>query len=99
MIRTALLLGSLLILSGCDLIRSMLPRNSTTVAEATKMLQRCRIDPSKIAWRVSADGTFAYGRKSSDASGLPEQQSQCISSWIDDERIKVAFIGWEKYDR
>lgn len=63
------------------------------------MFHRCGINPQSISWSVSADGTFAYGRKSADAAGLPEQQDHCLSRWIDEGRIKFAIIGWEVYER
>ena len=84
-----------LLLSGCNLVRMMLPRHGTTAGEAQAALQRCGIAPDTIAWSVSADGTFAFGRKSADAAPMPQTQSECLMRWVEDNRIKVAFIGWE----
>ena len=73
----------------------MLPRHGTTASEAQAALQHCGIAPDSIAWSVSADGTFAFGRKSADAAPMLEKQSECLMHWVEDNRIKVAFIGWE----
>lgn len=87
------------LLSGCDFVRMLLPRNVTTAADARAALQRCGVVPDSVAWRVSGDGTFAFGRKSADAAPLTEPQSKCLMRWVQDNRIKVAFIGWETAPR
>lgn len=72
----------------------LLPRHSTTAAEAPAALERCGIVPDKIAWRVNADGTFAFGRKSPDASPMTGPQDRCLMRWVEENRIKVAFMAW-----
>ena len=84
-----------LLLSGCDFVRMLLPRHSTAAAEARSALERCGIDPDSIAWQVGPDGTFAFGRKSADASPMTEPQTKCLMRWVEDNRIKEAFIGWD----
>jgi len=84
-----------LLLTGCDLVRTLLPRHSTTVAEARSALKHCKIEPDSIAWEVTADGAFASGRKTADAAPMPKAQDECLTSWIEENRIKFAFIGWE----
>ena len=86
---------SALLLGGCDMIRAMLPRHGTNEADARAALSRCGIAPDSIAWSVGPDGTFAFGRKSADAPPLPETQNECLMRWIENDRIKVGFIGWE----
>jgi hypothetical protein len=93
--RTYFLSASALLLGGCDLVRMLLPRNATTSVAAREALERCGIASDSIAWSVSADGTFAFGRKSADAAPWPEAQNDCLMRWIKENRIKVAFIGWE----
>jgi hypothetical protein len=73
----------------------LLPRHATTAAKARAAIERCGIMPDDIAWRVSADGTFAFGRKTADALTATEPQTKCLMQWAEDNRIKVAFIGWE----
>jgi hypothetical protein len=70
----------------------MLPKKATSATEAMK---QCGIAADAIAWRVDTDGTFAYGRKSADAPPMPSQQNECLMKWVTDNRIKLAFIGWE----
>jgi hypothetical protein len=93
--RTVLVGACLTLLGGCDLVRTLLPRNATTAAAARAAIERCGIIADDIAWRVGADGTFAFGNKSGDAPPLTRPQTECLMRWVDDNRIKVAFIGWE----
>ena len=88
-----------LLLTGCDLVRALLPRHSTTAAEARSALKHCNIEPDSIAWEVTADGTFASGRKDADAAPMPEAQDRCLMDWIEKRPIKFAVIGWEKRSR
>lgn len=81
--------------SGCDLVKAMAPRNATTQEAARYALTKCGIDPDAIAWSVDEDGLFAFGRKSPDAEAMSVTQSDCIMRWVQDERVKFAFIGWE----
>ena len=83
------------LLGGCDMIGAVLPRHGTNVADAQAALSSCGIALDSLAWSVSPDGTFAFGRKSADAPPLPEKQNDCLMRWIEDDRIKVGFIGWE----
>ena len=85
-----------LLLCGCDLFRSFLPERGTTVAEAQQALDRCGVSSDAIVWGVSKDGTFYYGRKSVDAAPLTYRESQCVISWANDHRIKMAFSGNEQ---
>jgi hypothetical protein len=73
----------------------MLPRHGTTASEARAALQRCGIAPERIAWSVSADGTFAFGQTSADAAPLLDAQNKCLMRWVEDNRINIAFIGRE----
>ncbi|WP_169833144.1 hypothetical protein [Sphingomonas panacis] len=93
--RTFVIGAVALFLGGCDLIRVMLPRHETTAAEARSALIRCGIVPESIAWSVTAEGTFAFGRKSADSMPMPGPQSACLMRWVEINRVKVAFIGWE----
>jgi hypothetical protein len=77
----------------------LLPRHSATAAKARAALEGCGIVLDSIAWRVGVDGTFAFGRKSADAPPMTEPQTKCLMRWVGDNRIKVAFIGWETAPR
>lgn len=77
------------------LLSLMLPHKRTTEEKARQAMMACGISPDEIAWSVSTDGSFAFGRKHPDADGLPDEQMQCILDWTRRERIKVGFIGWE----
>ena len=88
-----------ILLGGCDLVRAVLPHHSTTATEARAALLGCGIVPDSIAWSVSSDGSFAFGRKSADAPPMPDAQTSCIMHWVEENRIKVAFIGWEEEPR
>lgn len=92
---TYVIIACTLLLSGCDIIRTVLPRHSTTTFEARAALQRCGIVPDNIAWSVSDDGTFGFGSKSPDAAPMSGAQYECLMRWVEDNRIKIAFIGWE----
>jgi hypothetical protein len=98
-IRTVAVGACLILLGGCDLVRMLLPRKAATAAEARAAIERCGVVPDDIAWRVDADGTFAFGRKSADAPPMTEPQTKCLLKWVDDNRIKVAFIAWETAPR
>lgn len=93
--QTSVVAACALLLGGCDLVHSMLPRHSTTAAEARAAMSRCGIAPDGIAWSISSDGTFAFGRKSAEASPMTDTQSECLMRWVEKNRVKVAFIGWE----
>jgi hypothetical protein len=93
--RTFVVGACLILLGGCDLVRMFLPREATTATEARAAIERCGIVPDDIAWRVDANGTFAFGRKSADASPITEPQTKCLMQWADKNRIRFAFIGWE----
>ncbi len=77
----------------------LLLRHTTTATEARAALERCGIVPDNIAWRVGADGTFAFGSKSPDASPTTDPQTKCLMRWVEESRIKVAFIGRETAPR
>lgn len=94
-----ILSGCALLLSGCDLIRTLLPRHATTSAEARIALEQCGIIPDNIAWRVTSNGVFTFGRKSTDAAPIAEAQTECVMRWVAEKRIKVAFIGSELHER
>src|SRR5215217_4217453 len=82
-------------LSGCDFLRWMLPYKEATSADALKAIQRCGISPDKTSWRVTDDGAFAFGRKSADATPIPDRDSDCLLKWANENRVEVRFIGWE----
>ena len=84
-----------LCLNGCDFLRHLLPQKSTTPAEALSAMQRCGVSPGTIAWRVTDDGAFAFGRKSAEAAPMADRQSDCLLKWAKDNRVEVRFIGWE----
>jgi hypothetical protein len=86
---------SCLCLSGCDFLRLLLPHKSTTSAAAVSAMRRCGVSPDAISWRVTQDGAFAFGRKSADATPIPDRQSDCLLKWAKDHRVEVRFIGWE----
>ncbi|WP_010219687.1 hypothetical protein [Sphingomonas sp. PAMC 26621] len=77
------------------MIRAMPPPQGTNSADARAALASCGITPDSIAWSVSPEGTFVFGRKSADAPPLPEKQSECLMRWIEKGGIKVGVIGWE----
>jgi hypothetical protein len=58
-------------------------------------MQRCGVSPDSLAWRVTEDGAFAFGRKSPDAPPLPDGQAECLLKWATENRVEVRFIGWE----
>ncbi len=82
-------------LSGCDLLRLILPHKATTAAEALSAMQQCRVSPDSISWRATEDGAFAFGRKSAEAPPIADRQSDCLLEWAKDNRVEVRFIGWE----
>lgn len=77
------------------MIRTMFPRHGTSAADAQAALFHCGIAPDSIAWSVGSDGSFAFGRKSADALPMPGKQEDCLMHWINKNRIKVGFMGWE----
>ena len=87
--------ASALVLGGCDMMHAMLPRHGTNEADARAAISGCGIPPASIAWSVGTDGTFAFGRKSADASPLSYSQNECLMRWVEKNRVKVEFIGWE----
>lgn len=96
MLRTvATVLACIFLLTGCGLVRTLLPRKGTTAIEAKMAMELCGIEADAIAWSVEADGTFAYGRKSANAPPIPARHNECLVQWVTDNRIKFAFIGWE----
>lgn len=62
---------------------------------ARRTLERCGVMPDKIAWHVTKDRVFTFGRKSPDAAPMTPEQGDCLMGWVNEKRIKVAFIGWE----
>ena len=74
----------------------LLPYRRTTPEEAREALVRCGISPDEITWRVGKDGSFAFGRKHPDDSGLTYEQTSHLLAWARRRRIKVGFIGWEQ---
>jgi hypothetical protein len=79
-----------------SLLSLLLPYRRTTEEKAREALVRCGVSADDIAWKVGADGSFAFGRKHPEAAGLTEAQMQCLLDWARRERIKVAFMGWER---
>lgn len=77
------------------MIRAMLPRYGTNEADVRAALSGCGISSDSIAWSVGRDGIFAFGRKSADALPLPDEQNECLLRWVEKNRVKVGFIGWE----
>jgi hypothetical protein len=77
------------------LLSLLLPYRRTTENKARQALLKCGISPDAIAWKVAADGSFAFGRKKPDADALTAAQVQCLLDWTRRERVKVGFIGWE----
>jgi hypothetical protein len=77
------------------LLRSLLPRRRTTEAKALEAIVSCGINPDEIAWRVEADGSFIFGRKSPVDDGLTYEQMECLLEWADSERVRTSVIGWE----
>ena len=93
---TAVLALFILLLGGCDFVDILLPRYATTSADVRLQLERCTIESDSIAWTVGEDGTFAFGRKGGNAAPMTEAKSDCLMQWVTDNRVKIAFIGWEK---
>ena len=73
----------------------LLPRKRTTEEAARKAIIACGIDPNEIAWKVGADGSFAFGRNHPDADNLSDEQVSRLVDWASRKRIKLGFIGWE----
>lgn len=84
-----------LLLSGCDLVRMVLPHHQITAAEARSALIACGVVPESIAWSVTTEGTFAFGRKNADSKPMPAAQSECLMRWAETNRVRVSFISWE----
>lgn len=82
-------------LGGCNLIKMMMPSKPTTSEAARNAMKQCGIAPDSIAWRVTKDGAFAFGKKSPDAEFPSQAQSECLLKWAQENRVKVGFIGWE----
>lgn len=82
-------------LSGCDFLRLMLPHKETTSAEALATMRQCGVSPDRVAWRVTEDGAFVFGRSSANAPPLAFQQFDCLMKWATANRVEVRFIGWE----
>ena len=87
-----------MLLNGCDLIRVLLPRHATTTAEVSEAMRRCGMPTSDVAWRVAPDGTFVIGKSTGGASSTAPQV-ECLMRWVDQKRIKIAYIGNEYYQR
>ena len=84
-----------LLLSGCDFLTALLPRQTTTAGEARQAISRCGGSPESMAWRVTDDGALAFGRKSADARPIADEVSECLLRWARTNRVEVRFIGWE----
>src|SRR5579884_2848603 len=82
-------------LSGCDVLRLLLPHKATITAEALGAMRHGGVLPESISWRVTEDGAFASGKKSSDASPIAHRQSNWLLRWAQANRVEVRFIGWE----
>lgn len=82
-------------LGGCNFIKMMMPSKPTTSEAAQKAMERCGIAPDSIAWHVTKDGAFAFGKKSPDAEFPSRVQSECLLKWAQENRVKIGFIGWE----
>ncbi len=93
--RSLVVIGCALLLSGCgDLIAILWPRNSATHEEAELVVKRCQL-PASAYWRVTEEGVFVFGRTSPQAPQISKQHTDCIFKWIQDNRIKAAFVAWE----
>jgi hypothetical protein len=79
---------SFLMLVGCS-------NKPTTAAEAEKAIKNCGMSPTDLSWTVSDDGSFAFGRKSPKDPGPSFQQTECLTKWAKENRVKLGFIGWE----
>lgn len=77
------------------LISLLLPYRRIGEEEARNAIRDCRLSPDDLAWRVTEDGAFAFGRKSADADPLPEAKVRCLTEWARKRRVRLAFIGWE----
>jgi hypothetical protein len=79
------------------LLRLLLPYRRTTETKAREALIRCGVSPDDIDWRVGADGSFTLGRnKHPEGEELTYQQMECLTDWVQRERIKFFIIGWER---
>lgn len=87
--------GCCVSLSGCDLLRLMLPHKPTTAAEARRAMQRCGISPDRVRWRVLNDGSFVFGSAVSGSPPISDRQSDCLMHWAEDNRVEVGIIGRE----
>ena len=77
------------------LLRMLLPYRRATEDEARQAILDCGLSPDDLAWRVTEDGAFAFGRKTADANPPTEQQIRCLVDWPNSRRVRLAIIGWE----
>lgn len=77
------------------ILSMLLRRKRTTEEDARQAIIACGINPDEIAWKVGADGSFAFGRNHPDADNLTDAQIACLVDWARRERIKLGFIAWE----
>lgn len=82
-----------------NLLRLLLPYRRIDEDEAREAIRSCGLSPDDLAWRVTEDGTFAFGRKSPDAEPLSGNQVQCLTNWARKRRVRLAIIGWETAER
>jgi len=56
----------------------------------------CGISPDEIAWQVGDDGSFAFGAKAPNSSGISYEQTSHLLAWAKRQRVKVRFSAWER---
>lgn len=78
-----------------NLVTLLLPYRRTNEEEARNAIRDCGLSPDDLAWRMTENGGFAFGRKSADADPLPEAQVRCLTEWARKRRVRLGFIGWE----
>ena len=81
-------------LCGCSLMLKLFPHKPTG-AEARAAIRRCGGSPDKIAWRVTNDGAFVFGKKTENGPALPTSLRPCLLSWGKWNRVNVGFIVWD----
>ena len=77
------------------MLSMLLPRKRTTADDARQAIIDCGINPQEIAWKVGADGSFAFGSNHLDADNITDAQIACLVDWARRERIKLGFIAQE----
>ena len=81
-------LCALPLLTGCG-------AKAVTFHDAADAIRNCGMSPEDVLWRVTDKDEILLGRKRSDAPAPSFEQVDCFIRWANENRIKIAFVGWE----